>query len=173
MGMDVIGNNPKSQTGEYFRNNVWWWRPLWDYCCEVSEEARSVKYGHSNDGDGLDAEKAKALAKILINEIGLGNTKKYEQQYRKELSELPLDDCDLCENTGIRKTGALDKDVEYFINYELRPEQQALYGRTTGWCNACDGAGHKPNWASNYPFSVENVAEFAEFLLDCGGFAIC
>jgi hypothetical protein len=28
MGMDVYGKEPKSDKGEYFRNNVWWWRPL-------------------------------------------------------------------------------------------------------------------------------------------------
>ncbi|QOR55575.1 MAG: hypothetical protein UMS36scaffold28_65 [Phage 59_13] len=29
MGMDVYGVKPKSKQGEYFRNNVWSWRPLW------------------------------------------------------------------------------------------------------------------------------------------------
>lgn len=24
MGMDVYGKAPSSQTGEYFRNNIWW-----------------------------------------------------------------------------------------------------------------------------------------------------
>ena len=38
MGMDVYGIAPTSERGEYFRNNVWWWRPLWDYCCEVDSE---------------------------------------------------------------------------------------------------------------------------------------
>ena len=27
MGMDVYGRNRCSKEGEYFRNNVWWWRP--------------------------------------------------------------------------------------------------------------------------------------------------
>ena len=24
--------------GVYFRNNVWWWRPLWNYCYAVAED---------------------------------------------------------------------------------------------------------------------------------------
>ena len=27
--------------GVYFRNNVWWWRPLWNYVCEVCEDVMS------------------------------------------------------------------------------------------------------------------------------------
>lgn len=26
MGMDVYGKEPTSETGKYFRNNVWWWQ---------------------------------------------------------------------------------------------------------------------------------------------------
>jgi len=55
MGMDVMGMNATSEKGEYFRNNVWWWRPLWDYCLnEHGDIAGQVEHGHSNDGDGLD-----------------------------------------------------------------------------------------------------------------------
>ena len=35
MGMDVYGKNQTSEKGSYFRNNVWWWRPLWNYCEEL------------------------------------------------------------------------------------------------------------------------------------------
>ena len=38
MGMDVIGLKPTSKEGEYFRNNVWWWGPLADYCMEVAPD---------------------------------------------------------------------------------------------------------------------------------------
>ena len=34
MGMDLSGFNPKSEKGDYFRNNCWWWRPLWDFVCD-------------------------------------------------------------------------------------------------------------------------------------------
>ena len=28
----------ESNPGVYFRNNVWWWRPLWNYCLAVAED---------------------------------------------------------------------------------------------------------------------------------------
>ena len=39
MGMDVYGLNPD----KYFRNNVWWWRPLWDYVCNTCYDILSEK----------------------------------------------------------------------------------------------------------------------------------
>ena len=37
MGMDVYGKEPKNETGEYFRSNVWWWRRLWDFVCDIDK----------------------------------------------------------------------------------------------------------------------------------------
>jgi hypothetical protein len=125
MGMDVIGNDPENETGEYFRNNVWWWRPLWNYCEVVAPElTKTVKYAQSNDGDGLKAKESLLLSKLLFNEVQSGRTAEYEAKYYKELAELPVVD-------------------------------------------------DKPDWNTNYPFSVENVKEFAVFLQYSGGFAIC
>ena len=42
MGMDVFGNNPRNKEGEYFRNNVWWWRPLADFILECYPEIASI-----------------------------------------------------------------------------------------------------------------------------------
>jgi hypothetical protein len=55
---------------------------------------------------------------------------------------------------------------------KLSDETAILTGRTHGWCNACDGVGTRENWALSYPFTVENVREWCDFLEDCGGFAI-
>ena len=52
MGMDVYGKAPTAEVGEYFRRNVWGWRPLWDMCLDLFPElTEKVEYGHSNDGD--------------------------------------------------------------------------------------------------------------------------
>ena len=57
MGMDVYGKNPTSENGKYFRNNVWWWRPLAEYCKQIAPEITSkIKYLQSNDGDGLQTQ---------------------------------------------------------------------------------------------------------------------
>jgi hypothetical protein len=172
MGMDVYGKAPVDEAGEYFRNNVWWWRPLWDYCCAVAPEITDkVEDGHSNSGHGLDADDAVALADVLDEALASGHTKEWEAQYRKEIADLPREKCDLCEGTGVRKD---EVGVQYGMHdKKLSPEHVSLYGREFGWCNGCDGHGSREHFASSYPFDASNVREFAEFVRRSGGFSIC
>jgi len=171
MGMDVIGRNPISERGEYFRNNVWWWRPLWDYCLTVAPDLCEKVSGHYNDGDGLEDEGAKRLSQILLLSLSDGTCEAYEKRYNAEVAELPHDDCEICNKTGIR-TDEVGK--EHGMDTKELPEDKAIVlGRTHGWCNGCDGMGWKPSWATNYPFTQDNVREFAEFLAESGGFSIC
>lgn len=172
MGMDIIGQNPKNQTGEYFRNNIWWWRPLFLFCeAEYSSivgfDATNWQY---NSGDGLDEEKSVLLAKLIKNDLKSGRIKQYEQEYREYLASLQRVECYICNATGIRtdKVGIELGQPEK----ELKPEVKILTGRTHGWCNACDGVGSTENPLSSYPFDADNVREFAEFLEHCGGFSI-
>jgi hypothetical protein len=172
MGMDVYGVNPKSEKGSYFRNNVWWWRPLADYCIENhSDIAEKCELWHSNDGDGLDAESAYALAERLFDDLRNGKVAEHERTYNEWRASLPREACEYCNCTGIRndKVGVENGMPEK----KLKPEVQILVGRTHGWCNGCDGVGTTESWMAGYPFSEENVKEFAEFLVDCGGFQIC
>ncbi len=175
MGMDIYGVEPTTEKGEYFRNNWWWWRPLADYCLsqhgEIATNGCDAEYWHSNDGEGLDAETALELAKALRYDLKNGITAEYERKYREYLASIPRENCDWCGATGIRtdevgvKMGMTTK--------ELSPEVQILTGRIHGWCNGCDGVGTKESMSAEYPFSVENVAEFCEFLEGCGGFSMC
>lgn len=168
MGMDVVGrNNPDA----YFRNNVWWWRPLWDYCIEVAPELCGNVAGHFNDGDGLDEDDALELSRILQSHLESGQTKLYELDYNLRLASLPRNDCPQCGGTGIR-TDEVGVEMGMPMR-ELEPEIQIITGRTHGWCNGCQGEGKNDHWETNYPFTVENVAEFTEFLDECGGFSIC
>jgi hypothetical protein len=149
MGMDLNGKKPKNKTGEYFRNNCWWWRPLWDYCCIVSEEARSVKYGYSNDGDGLNSVRSRKLAATLLGQIENGAVKRYEKERQARLNALPDEECKFCHGTG------------------KRTDMVVVNG-----CNACLGTGKVRPFEDMYGFSEENVKDFARFLQNCGGFEI-
>jgi hypothetical protein len=68
MGMDVYGNAPISQEGEYFRANLWGWRPI-HYISQVANERFELGYDMSgwgyNDGKGLPKTKAKKLADAI------------------------------------------------------------------------------------------------------------
>lgn len=170
MGMDVMGNEPRSERGQYFRNNVWWWRPLWNYCVEVAPDLCEKVSGHYNDGDGLDADGAAELARILLVNIESGKTEAYEARYNEYLASLPRRKCEWCAGTGVRtdKVG-----VEMGMpGKALEPAIAILTGRSRGWCNGCDGEGTCEHHEADYPFSVENVQDFAKFLEDSGGFKI-
>jgi hypothetical protein len=135
--------------GVYFRNNVWYWRPLWDYVCEVCEDVMSqedIEAGWSNSGTEISASTIDRMTDKLMVEIALGNHFKYEEKYAKDLEESEEEECTVCKGTGER-----DCNV----------------------CNACNGKGMRKNFATNYPFSGGNVEEFVEFLMESGGIQIC
>jgi hypothetical protein len=172
MGMDVYGTAPKSEAGEYFRNNVWHWRPLWDFCLAAAPDiAGKVKHGHDNSGDGLDAEGAEKLADRLFELLENGEVEEYEIRYREAVADLPRHKCDLCEGTGVRRDAV---GIKFGMpTKELDAALAAVVRRTHGWCNACGGEGVVEDIGTSYPFEVENVREFARFLKESGGFSIC
>ena len=79
MGFDLYSlGNHKTKKGEYFRNNVWWWRPLADFVCEktgvVSDEDKS--HWHHNDGHEVSEQEAKQIAKQLKELVKNGEVSK-------------------------------------------------------------------------------------------------
>ena len=172
MGMDVYGKNPSSGRGQYFRRNVWGWHPLWEYVENVHPEiAQLVENAHTNDGDGLGARKSKELANLLFEDYVSGKVSAYVRERNRQISELEMPTCNICEGTGIRsdelgiKNGQPEKELDADI--------AIITGRTKGWCNGCNGVGKTEPWEANYYLDQEDVREFAEFLEECGGFQIC
>jgi hypothetical protein len=193
--MDVFGRKPTSKEGEYFRNNVWWWHPLADYCIEIAPEiAERCEGWHFNDGDGLNGQDSAALADALQEEIRSGRCGAYAEIRKAELVGLPNERCTFCEGTGVRSptpkraagdaaTGvimAVDKDDEaiQFVCSDAGTtarEYQVDAGEELGGgfkCRTCDGSGSIRPWACAYPFEVENVQAFVTFLRGSGGFVI-
>lgn len=172
MGMDVYGNNPATEVGEYFRANVWYWHPLWEYCERAFPEyAGKVEHGHTNDGDGLNADDSKALAVAIREALTNGNAQAYSIERNAYLASLERPDCEQCSGTGIRTDEVGVK--QGMPERELSEVEAIAYGRTKGWCNGCSGEGKKDAWETNYHFDLEVLAEFADFLDECGGFEIC
>jgi hypothetical protein len=152
--MDVIGRKPTSEAGKYFRNNVWWWRPLADYVCEVAPELTAkCRHWQTNDGDGLNAKDSRALAAILKQKIAEGHTLAYAQIRAAELLALPDEPCTICGGTG----------------YRADPPN---CGPGAMPCNGCEAKGRRRPSDTDYPFDVSNVEEFIVFLDACGGFKI-
>ena len=156
MGFDLSGVKPSSTKGEYFRNNVWWWHPLWDYVshlCHKQLTPKQREHGHYNDGIKIPATKAAAIGNMLLEEIASGRTETYAMEYAAAMKNLEPEPCEICGGTGKRK-------------------QPPDVGPGTMPCNGCGGKGEREPFVTNYPFSVENVKEFAEFCLESGGVGI-
>ena len=142
----------RSNPGTYFRNNCWWWRPLWDYVCAVCKDildADDIQAGHYNDGHTIDADTVADMCILLNKEVRENKHVEYEKLYKERISSLPLEDCDLCNATGQRN----DEYVK-------------------GTCNKCQGEGKVKSFEAAYPFSAENVEQFLLFLSESGGIQI-
>ena len=151
MGMDVYGVAPTSEAGEYFRNSVWSWRPLWDSVSESCDLDEDVELsGHFNDGMQIDEFTARRIAKTLFSLLNDGTVATYQRAHDVLLKALPDEECKHCNGTGVR-------DDEY----------------VQGKCNGCNGTGKVRPFETWYSFSEENVQKFAEFADHSGGFEIC
>lgn len=156
MGMDVYGRKPTAEVGKYFRNNVWWWRPLADLCQAMAPDVcKACKHWQSNDGDGLDKNHALALAAVLESRLADGTIAKLIAERDARIAMLPDEPCDICDGKGKRSDA-----LAVANGWDKKP------------CNACDGKGTQRPWETHYPCSVENVAEFAAFCKASGGFEI-
>ena len=111
MGMDVCGINPELKSekpeidwdtatdeqkdnyieasakweaenpGVYFRNNVWHWRPLWDFVCMACGDTLTtddLHAGHHNDGHEIDADQCEVIVERLEFLLKIGSVAKYE-----------------------------------------------------------------------------------------------
>jgi len=153
--------------GVYFRNNIWWWRPLANLIIELNKSWLSEKQKenmHNNSGQKYNARVAELIKKSLEQAVEEGLTKQLEKEWKvkakqaekwnkgidKEMDKLKQDAILITKNKNIAP-----------INY---PENIKLK-----W----DKLWHSRDLASSYPFSEKNVKEFIDFLNECGGFEIC
>lgn len=160
MGMDVYGRAATAEEGEYFRNNVWWWRPLARYCRSIAPAITArCRHWDTNDGDGLDASGATALADALQAEIDAGRCADYAASYEAKIKAMPDETCDLCQGTGTRQP------------LPIRGAGDPKAGGIP--CNGCGGTGAVRPPQTHYPFTEDNVQNFVRFLRASGGFRIC
>ena len=147
----------KENCGVRFRNNVWGWKPLWNFvtavCGDILTE-KDMKSGCYNAGHKISKTKANRIAKKLHSMIEGGLVKDYEEGYKVHLDSLEQIDCKICDATGKRQEppeiGAGDRE-----------------------CNGCKGTGKRDDSEKSYPFSEDNVRQFANFCANSGGFTIC
>tara|TARA_R100000008_G_C3585283_1_gene171759 strand:+ start:1359 stop:1856 length:498 start_codon:yes stop_codon:yes gene_type:complete len=95
----------EANPGVYFRNNVWWWRPLWNFVCDKCSDILTeddFQAGGYNDGWEISPKKAYKLGIKLKKLIEDGDVDSYEKDYKKHREELAESE---------------DEDVKFLSNY--------------------------------------------------------
>lgn len=91
MGYDIYGTKPRNKKGEYFRNNVWWWRRLWDLCVSVGNlTPKQAARGCSNDGKRIGKKTKERMLKGLQKAYSIRNgdySKKWLKDQEKQVIE--------------------------------------------------------------------------------------
>ena len=61
-------NLEDDNVGVYFRNNVWFWRPLWNYVYDTTDvlTEKDFNLGHENSYHKISATKAERIGKALL-----------------------------------------------------------------------------------------------------------
>jgi len=182
MGMDVYGLKPKTEKGEYFRNNVWFWHPLWDYCCYIDDSLLAkVPYAHENSGDGLNSTDSRKLGFNLLKSIETGVAEDYINLYYKNLESLSKEICSCCfqnlfdyfEYSNFVALATSEDSYDKTGEIPFPKSNKSKKGQPKQECPLCNGSGLKESFNKNYHINLQNISSFAEFLLDCGGFQIC
>jgi hypothetical protein len=79
---DALDKYEAEVVGSYFRNNVWFWRPLWHFVCMNCSDILSEKNmigGSWNDGHKISKTKATRIGKRLKKLLRDGTAKDYEK----------------------------------------------------------------------------------------------
>ena len=158
MGMDITGRNPKNETGEYFRANLWSWRPIQMLIAHVNDkynlEFDLEGYGE-NSGAGLDNQ---------VDSDQLANTLYHVIESDKDLKE---DDDILYVNLGMWVNDNGGFTVPEHIQEELN-EQYPIGTKFHTSIVASNGELVNPAWGT----SKKHIMNFIDFLYSCGGFQI-
>ena len=155
-------NNP----GDYFRNNVWYWRPLWSFvshhCMNILTE-KDISGGTYNDGHKISKTKSLKIAKKLSQLIADGTVAHYEKEYRLGYEEAQV---------WNEEVNEMLKDIKARVKLKFGKEM-APVDYPAPFKSEWDKTYGKKNYDGHYPFSADNVEEFAKFCQQSGGFTIC
>ena len=152
--------------GIYFRNNVWWWRPLANFIIEkcdwLTEEQKERL--HDNSGFEFSEHEAVTIADTLQKKVDDGTAAEREEVNRREMK--------VAEewNKGIH---AQQEELEKEVKKETGDAKLVPYDYPEHFKKKWDDLQKQIDRNDSYPFREANVKEFICFLRECGGFQVC
>ena len=112
----------EANEGAYFRNNVWFWSPLWNFvtgCCDDILTEKDVEQGYFNDGHKISKTKAKRIASRLRTYFKNGSVASYETWYSKQISQLKEDDWNKNYPFSIQNVRDFERFCEHSGGFEI------------------------------------------------------
>lgn len=153
--------------GYYFRNNVWFWRPLANLITVLNEEWLTEEQKErlqDNSGFEFSEEEAIRIKLSLEKAINSGWLKKAEKQWKKEAKQAELWNAQINEQMEKLKKEAIKETAQdHIIPLNYPPHLKLKWDKL--W--------ESEDRTSNYPVSLKNAEEFVAFLNECGGFKVC
>ena len=163
---ELKDNYEEENPGSYFRNNVWFWRPLWSFVCVSCDDflkEKDMSNGNYNDAHKISKTKAIKIGKRLSKLLADGTVDSVERRY--ELRKAKAD----VHNKRVQKNlDKITKDCQDMHGKDLVPAHFPEPFKTS-W----DKMYATKMWDSDYPFRRDNIEDFAKFCLQSGGFTIC
>ena len=163
---DAQDEHQELNPGEYFRANVWFWRPIWTFVCGACDDFLSeddIDAGMSNSGDKICKTKANRIASRIrkLNKQGIIQTWEDEMM------------------VGYNEAKEHNKKVDAELN-AFQDKMKPRYGKKAAPADyndndkaTWDSIYHKRSWASSYPPSARAIVDFGIFCGESGGFEIC
>jgi len=152
--------------GVYFRNNVWWWRPLADLVIKLCKLLDEKQKEHLHDNGGYEYNEATAnyIADTLEAFVKSPVAKRTEIAHKKQMKKADAYNkkvqikLDALRVDAIAKTGNKNIAPRDYPK-DLNDKWESIY--------------RERDYTANYPFALKNVKEFIQFLRQCGGFTVC
>ena len=153
--------------GYYFRNNVWWWRPLADFVLWLADEELGDKDRegwHNNGGHRVDEKTAIKIADLLEEAIKQGAVQKMEEENKKAMAKAEEHN---------KKVAEKHKELRKIVEEKTKKKNLAPIDYPEPFKSQWDDIQKMTDYKAPYPFSLDNVKEFIIFCRASGGFEIC
>ena len=152
--------------GNYYRANVWFWRPVWSFVCAFCDDFLSdadMEAGESNSGDRISKTKANKIASRIRKLEKQGTIQSWEDEML-----IPF-------NEAKEHNKEIDKEMEVFQDKMRIKYDKDILPNTYNdddkkiWNYIYS----KRSWAGSYPPSAIAIIGFGRFCGESGGFKIC
>ena len=127
MGYDLYAVKPSSEKFGYFRSNIWYWRPLWNYVAILSKDILTdddIEEGNYNNDHIINSELSVTIGNRILESFSNNVFTDFKDKFEKEKED--LDKENVCSNSNnntsssenFYKNYILDKDLlEEFANF--------------------------------------------------------